>query len=791
MNNIRNLNDIHFLGKHIGGGSDDDSLVNFNNQMNIITNKKTDQNRMIDYFNELERDKNKNNKYVERLDNEKNTNVYRLNNFPTYVEDVNYSNPLIYPKDSDPYFNYLDQKNINPLNTQVIKKKEYINIDSANRITRSSLNISKYLTIKENGLEFKNDSNILKIYFETPINKTSDILDEFIILRGFRTYVNYYENLNFFFTNNSPIVIIDIKPNFANTISYINISIVIENLGISDNTGYFKNIPYQLLNGIQKVFIENFNSDKRLALRLPINYYSANQNDNILTSSCKISFNCLGNYPINLINANTPLSSTNLINKLTISKITTNYIEVLLTNTISLNDNITLDGYWKNDSFFTGKNIQIGIIDGFIRAYNSANNFNIFLEKTYNNIAEIKIISSIIPNINNNILKEQINSTNNINSIYNTNTNSSINVGLDMNNNSNITYIQKQNNKLYWENILDDGIYSIELETGNYTYPLLKKTIETKVSQIKRKLIINNEFINKFNTMEVYFTEEINESKFIMYDIYNIPNCFTELTNILSIDKNIFKIKIYFPNHNLSLDDTIFISDSIDYYTINKEYINSPQGHKVTNIFDNDYFEIILTNINLISDTGDTKGGFSIGIKKYAIFRLYFNFENTFGELMGFRLVGFADSITNYAGPINNYMITNKQQYFNDIGTILLVNNVLLLQNLITDFQAGSITYLLLLADGLNNNNNPNGPSYFYKFLINTQTNNFLFNTFVNSPIYFVPPIRSINELKLTLVYPNGGLVDIGNLNYSLVFEITTINNIPENTNINTNMSRI
>ena len=66
-----------------------------------------------------------------------------------------------------------------------------------------------------------------------------------------------------------------------------------------------------------------------------------------------------------------------------------------------------------------------------------------------------------------------------------------------------------------------------------------------------------------------------------------------------------------------------------------------------------------------------------------------------------------------------------------------------------------------------------------------------MFNTFVNSPVYFNPPIRSLNNLKLTLVYPNGGLVNMGNLNYSLTFEITTINNLPENTNVNTNMSRI
>lgn len=783
MNNKIDLNEVHFLDKHIGGDNKD-TLQDFNNQTNIVTNEKTNYSRSVDYFNKIERTKNENNEYIERLDNEQHATIYRINNFPTYVDDVNYSNPLIYPKDYDPYFYYLDKKNINPLNTQVVKQKEYLNIDSANRTTNSSLNISKYLSIMDYGLEFKNNSNKLKIHINSQ-EKTKLSLDEFIILRGFKTYTNYYNNLNFFFTNNSPTVIIDIKPNFLTTIPYANITILIEDLGIGETTGYWKNISYQLLNGLQKVFVVDYNSDRRLAFNLPINFYSSNQTDNVLISSCKIIFNSLGNYPINLINANTPLTSTNLTNYLTISYISTDYIEVLLTNTVSLNENIALDGYWKNNSFFTGKNVQIGKIDGFVEAFNSANNFSMFLNKTYNNIAEIKIISSEIPNVQKNITKDistdiSVKSTTNMNKI------------LYVNNDVNLTYIEKPNNKLYWENILDNGVYFIELETGNYTYPLLKKIIETKVSHVKRNPIIKNDYLFEYNTMEVEFSESTNETKFVMYDIYNNPNCLVEYSDISSVNEtNKFKIKIYLQNHNLSVGDKIFISNSLDYYVIAEKYINSLSGHQVSNVLDNNYFEIILSNINPINDVGNTKGGYSIVIKKYAIFRLYFSFDDTFGSLMGFRLVGYDDSITSYSSPLYNYIITNKQPYYNDIPSILIVNNVIPPQNLITDFQTESYTYLLLLIEGLNNNNNPNGPSYFYKFLINQPPDNYLFNTFVNSPVYFNPPIRELNKLKLTLVYPNGGLVNMGNLNYSLTFEITTVNNLPENTNINTNMSRI
>lgn len=789
MDNKTDLNNINFMDKHIGGDNKDTSQ-NFNNQSNIVKNEKTNYSKTIDYFNKMERTKNENDEYIERLDNEQHATIYRINNYPTYVDDINYSNPIIYPKDYDPYFNYLDKKNINPLNTQVVKQKEYLNIDSGNRIIKPSLNISKYASIKDYGLEFKNNSNKLKIYINSQ-ETTKFLLDEFIILRGFKTYINYYENLNFFFTNGSPTVIIDIKPNYITTIPYSNITITIEDLGIDQVSKYWKNIPYQLLNGLKKVFSVDYNSGARLAFDLPINFYSSNQNNNVLIASCKITFNCLGNYPVNLINANTPLTSTNLTNYLTISYIANDYIEVLLTNTLSLNENITLDGYWKNDSFFTGKNIQIGRIDGFVDAFNSSNNFSMFLDKTYNNVAEIKIISSEIPNIQKNIIKElEKDSVSTSKSATNTYK------ALYINNDVNLTYIETQNNRLYWENILDNGKYFIELETGNYSYLLLKKVIEEKVSNVKREPIIKNNFLFEYNAMEVSFIESTNETKFVMYDIYNNPNSLIEYTNVDTIsegegESNKFKIKIYLQNHNLNVGDTIYISGSLDYYVIAKEYINSSSGHKVSNVMDNNYFEIALGNINPIADVGNTRGGYSIVIKKYAIFRLYFNYGDTFGNLMGFKLVGYDDSITNYSSPLYNYTITNKQPYYNDVSSIIIVSGILPPQNLITDFQSESYTYILLLVEGLNNNNNPNGPSYFYKFLINQPPNNYLFNTFVNSPVYFNPPIRELNKLKLTLVYPNGGLVNMGNLNYSLTFEITTVNNLPENTNINTNMSRI
>ena len=66
----------------------------------------------------------------------------------------------LFQRDAYISVDFLDKKNINPINTQVIKKKEYLNIDSANRVLRSSLNIDKYYAVKDYGLEFKTNTNL-------------------------------------------------------------------------------------------------------------------------------------------------------------------------------------------------------------------------------------------------------------------------------------------------------------------------------------------------------------------------------------------------------------------------------------------------------------------------------------------------------------------------------------------------------------------------------------------------------------------------------------------------------
>ena len=771
QNKINFAQDIKFAEQHIGGNNDD-SVNTFNTQSTIILNEINDYERTLNYFNKLERDKNKNDDYVERIDNEQHTTPYRINNFATYVEDVNYSNPIIYPKGYDEYFDYLQRKNLDPINTQVVKTKEFINIDSSNRNTESLLNIDKYINIEDNSLEFYDQKNYFRIY----VNKADELFqaNNYIILRGLQNYSNYYQKMVFFFTNGSNRVIIDLKPNYSITIPYYDILIKISGV-TNEDSQYWKNVPINLINQLHKVYIVTENNDYRLAFDLPINFYSDNELDTNLVCDCNMNFLNVGNYPINLINANTPITTTNLSNYLIISELTNSYIQILLTGTLSLNENIYLSGIWENGIFKTGKNIQIGKINSFSQGYPNPNNYTINLNKTYNNIAEIKIVSSEIPNVQKNItiVEQDINS---------------INTTTDVN----LKYIQNNNNKLYWENINDKGIYSIELQPGFYTYNELKNDIELAASKIPRNLLVYDASIYGYNTLTVEFDVDRSQTIFNLYNIYMLPNCFENLYTETDSEKtNSFVIRIIHHNHNLKKGDRIFITDSIDYYFISKDYINSSQGHIIVNVVNNNFYDIRIDNINQINNVGNTKGGYSLKIKTYAIFRMFFNFKDTFGQLIGFRLTGKEYSITKYSDNTNNYTITNIDKYYYDVSQILIINGNVSPFDLFTNFSSQTTRYILLLLDGININNTPNGPAYFYKFLLNGLPNTYLYNTFVNSPVFLNPPIKSLNQLNFTFVNPNGGLVNFGNLNHSFTIEITTLSNLPENTNLTTFMSRI
>lgn len=770
-NNNNNPNKIKFTQDYVGGKLDD-SLTIYKNMQEIIKqdtiDKSANYSNYLNYENNINKNKNENDPrdvYYYKKNEQLHLNNYRINNTPTVINGKNFSNPLIYPYEYDKYIEYLEQKNIFPINNQIKQQVETINIDSKNRNKFTQFSIQHYENIPRNSIEFINNSKYFKIY----INDANKIFkqDMLITLKGYKNYIVSYTNIKFTFTNNSKTVITSIKPNFDFTIPYYDIFIKFSNIDYINS--HFKNIPIELLNQVYKIYSSNTNlGEQFITFDLPIEFRSSNITENELISNCSIEFYNIGNYPLNLINANVPLSDINLTPYLRINQVGNNYIQIGLTSEISINKNIELAGEWKNNIFYTGENIQIGIIENYNQGYINSNNYVISLNKTLNNICSISMISSIFPNVQKNINSDNDSFINSYSSDQQ-------------------KVILNTNNRLYWSNILDNIIYHIELPTGNYSYPELKNIIEYNVSLIPRISTQPNLILT--NNMEINFNQANNITSIQMFDLYELPKCLGLITN----DNDTYKIIINHPNHNQQVGNEIEIQHSNDFYYISKNNINGK--HKIAIINSNDSYTIILKNINIITDVGDTKGGNEIIIKTSSVFKLYFNYIDTFGSLIGFKNPGDIYSITPYSSFEYDYILTNTQSYYNDVNKILIVNKQITFDNLIIDYKNNSSKYILIKSNNiLNKQSNAGAGSnsdYFYKILLNGQNNSDVFNTFVDSPIYFDPPLDSLEKLEFSFYDSDNNLINFNGLEHSFVLQIKTISNIPENTNITTNISRI
>ena len=759
---------IKFMESHIGGDLNDTS-TNFASQKDIIHSNNNLFLDLIDDTNNLTRNKDipdsnkKSSEYIQEKRKEYYNSTSRINNFPVVVgDDINLSNPIIYPTEYDPYFEYLNKKSIKSINTQVIQKKIPINIDSANRQIDSTMNVQSYIQLTNNPLVFTNGTNIMQIKLSDANNKF--IVGDQVTLQGYNFYTVSYNFVNFYFSNETNKIILDLIPNYITSIPYYNV--LIEISGVSNGTStYFKNIPLNVINNIQTINLYTTESnEKKFSFAIPMNFYSDNSTTNVLSSACNIKYYFIGNYPINYINSGVPTSFYNLNDFLMVDFVDSEYIYIKLTNTLSLiySDSMQIEGNWINSSIFEtgGSNIQIGKITNIQYGYDNSSNYKIPLEKRIDNVVCIKIKSSEIPNT--------------YKLVYNINAT------------TNVSYV---NNIFYWKNALDEpnNIYTITVPPGNYSSNELMNTMEKLISKVPR--IINNSNIVPFNNIEIIINQNNNITQLTSYNQYILPNSITNL--VTSVNNTYWILTINHPNHNQNIGSIITIQDSINYKNIDSQYINTQ--HIVTKILGNDFYEITLKNINPLNYFTEGNGGYSITILTLNPFKIYFDKSDTIGDILGFKKTGQPDSVTPYSNNNNNFTIDNSQPYIYGSENILLVNNNLENIQVSNNFNFDMGRYILLVCNNqaLNQCLNPNGVSYFYKFQLSGSPGSMMFNTFVDNPIYFNPPIKYIDMFEFKFVTAIGDEFNFYGINNSMTFEITSITNYPENTNLSTFVARM
>ena len=174
------------------------------------------------------------------------------------------------------------------------------------------------------------------------------------------------------------------------------------------------------------------------------------------------------------------------------------------------------------------------------------------------------------------------------------------------------------------------------------------------------------------------------------------------------------------------------------------------------------------------------------------VFRLLFNYNDTFGSLLGFSDVGNNTSITQYADTI-----TNKMLYHHSMGLIISNDDI----NIGNSINMIGHNYLLIVCKELpimDNVLNINKNQAFSKILLygacsqvdgsnysKYMGGNYVYNTFVKMNKIFYTPIHEISKLSFEFYAPTGELYDFNGMDHSFTLKITTLENILDNTNIN------
>ncbi len=610
-----------------------------------------------------------------------------------------------------------------------------------------------------------------------------------------------------------------------NNYTYINsLRFIVPESTNTETISTIGNISLNLLNSVNRIYLASYDIENEygidLSLSIPVYYqnkffiklnkqftkkvfeYSNPLGTGALMitvyneskSDVTIKYHHYGGIPVSIINSESTSGY--------------NYVTQVQDNQYIIID-LDRTGYF--DGYFGGDGVQIGTVTDLTSGYYQPNRYQIELDKVYSRIVMIKMINSIFP-------KTQTAFMNGLSGGY-------------------------RNNRLYWQNI-DDGdiVYMIEIEQGNYEPFELKKEIEAriqnvmrvnqkKITNVKNYIIVDiNEKTNKviFSNYNEYIPVDsityVKQIKIIninqnnnndpedLWYLYPSGGYFKYFPNISStVIKNAIRILIYHPDNKLRIGDSITIKNSTNFENIPSVYFN--QSHIITNTMD-DYYDILLFGINIDPMLNwSNRGGYDLRIYSQNVFRLRFDYLDTMGMELGFRDVGSSGSITPYRSVITNDIVYESENVNNIIKEYsnsnvdgmdgvnianIGIRNALSIRGppyfLIRCMQLSN----LINIPGTRSSNNrdvfiptindafgsSDARDFFYKINLKGKNGKFIYDTYVDAPIFYTEPLRVLHQLTLEFLTPNGKLYDFNGIDHSFVLEIVTHQDIPENTSI-------
>lgn len=637
-----------------------------------------------------------------------------------------------------------------------------VNIDSSTRnIYPKHVYNNKPLLLNKNPLQFTKDSNLITIECNNHNLKKNDTIS-----------LQNCSGLNFTVKNLISLVndfdyaILYIKQGHQIDLNYRNytdkILLQIDDLNIENNDSIerIENIPINDIFGIKQCFLYDdivqnstnkinlfkyFNKsllidpdndlnkikESILFIKLSSFYYNAITDYFILNNIITIKYFHINGIQLSYINANYPLNGLYYQDHHTIHSIINRNVFQIKINQESYSTNIG-----------GGDNIIINKIDNSLEGFSDANQYTVNLNKTFNNVIKIDLLSMELPYVDL-IIKKNI------------------------------------NDKLYWK-LLDDGnyIYQIQLDEGFYTPQILLDSIKLKMNTTKRKqYTVTNKLYNIF---DINIDKHLHIIKFNSFSKTSIPNGLT--ISIESIDnKQYYILTIFHENNILNVGDEIEILESSDLtininniiYKIDSVYINKKHSIYTLNSINYSYNVIIGETTNITTTISDilSYGGENVNILYKIKSSFLFNYSDTIGELLGFSSLNTTFSITPFEYEISNQTPFILSNNLNSVGNTINYSSGFM--NL-----TGKYNYVLMYLNDIEYIHNSNLEPAFGKILLAGNPGDILFNTHVetyySNNIYSKSfPINNLVELKIKFVYPDGSLVNFRNINHSFTLKIT------------------
>lgn len=618
-----------------------------------------------------------------------------------------------------------EKKEILSQNEDNIKISAF-NIDSRFR-NKEPKNITdkKKFYLLENSIKFTENSSIVEI----KINNENDYFDinDRIIIQNYNIKKRIYRN-NIYLVPNFDYIAINIpNHNYKPSIEEQKISIRIIKT-IADTIG---NIPTNIIkesanivvpseiDNIPSILSETFNLETDIFfIRIP-NRYNGESLFNV-ENVFEFSFSSVAGIPIKYINADYPVNYNRNKGYHQIVDITNESIFI----DININANSSLS--FNNTDVFLAKIVKT------LEAFVDASYYIVSLPKIFHNVVRIELVSSEFFFIDS-LIKDSGNN---------------------------------KNNTLYWQNIEDgDTIYSIELESGNYTPTNLVNAIVSKTNNTKRKNYSDEN--PSFNNFQITLDTDKNFISFTSFKIEVLPDSISiEIVELES--KYYYKLTVYHPGNFVEVGDIIEISNSNSIDVVPVTVINTEHTvYEIDKTFES--YSIILPRFTSNQTKNTGSGGSAVTIKSKNLTRFLFDKSDTIGKILGFNNIGEENSITAFSHittNMDNYIVDKK---FNSIGNV---------DNRINYFNfSGDNLYLLMyLNDYQSIFSNTTVGNAFAKILLPGALGEAVFNTFVNYPVEFDIPVSNLDQFVVRFLYPDGSVPEFNNLEHSFTLLITEKN---------------